>query len=245
MDKNDKFDWERFATARFMKALFNHSAKPEDYAHRMNVLLTQISVVDDPAMLREMLDMTLRKLQQIVPKSMTDTLTGLVNRATYDERARQLCANNREYSLLIIDIDHFKSFNDRFGHDNGDHVLHTTAKRIQNAVREGDIVARYGGEEMVVILPDTSLDDAKRVAEKLRAQVASGSLSARQGDTPLPNVTVSIGVAERYTGETEDEVFKRADNALYAAKNNGRNCVMAMDPPALPPLPVAGKGMVL
>lgn len=166
-------------------------------------------------------------VQQERERAQHDALTGVPNRAAYDERiATEIARRNRHgrsVSLAVIDIDKFKNVNDNFGHKAGDKVLKNVAEICTTAVRASDFMARYGGEEFVLILPETALDQARVVAEKLREEIAGKGFYYKTTRVPI---TVSIGVAEFAPGETADEVFQRADSALYAAKEGGRNrCV--------------------
>jgi diguanylate cyclase len=129
--------------------------------------------------------------------------------------------HNRSLSLAVIDIDKFKDVNDKLGHKAGDKVLKKVAEISVSRIRSNDFLARYGGEEFVLILPETSSDQAFRVAEKLREEIAGKGFYYDGRRVPI---TVSIGIAE-FTGEdSADDVFKRADRAMYAAKQGGRNC---------------------
>jgi diguanylate cyclase (GGDEF)-like protein/PAS domain S-box-containing protein len=157
----------------------------------------------------------------------TDSLTGLFNRRHFwDLSERELARAKRgshTISLLMIDLDHFKSVNDTYGHEVGDKVLKHVAKVGLGNLREVDIMGRIGGEEFAVLLQETSLPDALTVAERLRTTVARESITTDHGPV---TITISIGVAE-LSGETLDleTLFKHADNALYTAKKNGRNRV--------------------
>ncbi len=165
----------------------------------------------------------LEQLQQQSDQARTDALTGLLNRRGFDEEAerclKEQCENGEPASFLMLDIDHFKKFNDQHGHDIGDEVLRETARVASLAVRPVDFVARFGGEELVVIMPTADLEEANRVAECVRIAIAENRV--KTPDASL-EVQVSIGVAEGLQ-ETPDSLLKRADTALYAAKNNGRN----------------------
>ena len=129
-------------------------------------------------------------------------------------------------SALMIDIDHFKKVNDNFGHDFGDEVLREFAVRLASNVRAIDLPCRYGGEEFVVIMPGTRLEDAERIAERIRRHVAGSPFRVSGGTDPL-TVTISIGVASTCgAGDSADALLKRADEGVYAAKASGRNAVI-------------------
>lgn len=154
----------------------------------------------------------------------TDPLTGLYNRRSLGEFLAAEMIRVTRYpspmSLIIFDIDHFKSINDLFGHDVGDDVLRDIAKVIQCNIRKTDIFARWGGEEFIILSPETTGDHAENLAEKLRNAVENY-------DFALPKkITVSFGVAEYISGETSEQMIKRADKAMYQAKENGRNRVV-------------------
>ena len=155
----------------------------------------------------------------------TDALTGQPNRRALDELLRHQVerahAVGRAFSILLLDIDHFKLVNDTHGHGAGDDTLRAFAQRVREHLRQGDTCARYGGEEFVVVLPGTSLVAALEVAERLRQGVAEASLMS----VPLVRATVSIGAAQHVPGETVEQLLARADTAVYAAKRGGRNQV--------------------
>lgn len=160
--------------------------------------------------------------------SQHDQLTGLLNRHGITAAIERHFAHaDTVVSLLVLDIDHFKPFNDQHGHDLGDYILAQLGQVLQNSVRHSDCAARWGGEEFVILLPQTPIQDAHGLAEKLRCQIAQLSFS----QLPDKQITVSIGLAERQPQETYNELFKRADMALYMAKARGRNqTVMAEQP---------------
>ena len=176
--------------------------------------------------------------------ALTDELTGLYNRrylfAHLNEVLGQMAESGGETALMLFDIDHFKRVNDRYGHPAGDEVLRELASRAIRQVRSVDLVGRLGGEEFVVVMPETSLAGAAAVAERLRGAVADEPFVLQENSERLP-VTVSIGIA--VTGEEKegmDALLKRADDALYAAKNAGRNRVFAFTGrEELAPLPIA------
>ncbi|MFZ7103068.1 MAG: GGDEF domain-containing protein [Peptococcaceae bacterium] len=152
-----------------------------------------------------------------------DFLTGIYNRTFYSEHLlHEIHKAERYYNglfLIMLDIDHFKRVNDTYGHDIGDHVLKELTSLINNHIRKSDIFSRIGGEEFVVILADTDRPNALALGEKIRKLVEGHSFE-RAGE-----ITISIGIAEYIKGDTGDSLFKRADNALYKAKSQGRNRV--------------------
>ncbi len=155
----------------------------------------------------------------------TDVLTGVWNRRYFEDSIRKEMAEATRYcqplSLLMLDIDHFKRVNDRCGHQAGDQVLVEVTRVLQQHLRISDLLARWGGEEFVVLMPHCSLTEAMMLAEKLRILIASIAF------TSAPSVTASFGVAEFRSGETSDSWLKRVDQGLYAAKDSGRNKVLA------------------
>ncbi|MGN7414074.1 sensor domain-containing diguanylate cyclase [Paenibacillus sp. SAF-068] len=159
---------------------------------------------------------------QLETLASTDLLTGLRNRRFFQEKMLESLMLFREqqryFSLLVVDIDHFKSINDTYGHPIGDLVLGNLAGLLQSLSRSTDVVARYGGEEFVIILPDCEEQQAIGIAERYRSQVASA-------DWGEYNITVSIGAATVVEEDTEQSLFQKADKALYASKTGGRNRV--------------------
>ncbi len=160
-------------------------------------------------------------------RSRTDALTGLSNRHALDDylrSAQMTCMENgKPLSILLIDIDHFKDFNDRFGHQFGDQVLRLIAKLLKDGLRSDDMAARFGGEELVGVLPGAEVKVARAVAERIRLAIANRQVTRRSTGEILSGVTASIGVAQFVPGETLTSLFERCDRALYAAKRAGRN----------------------
>ena len=169
-------------------------------------------------------------VQASIEAAVVDALTGLHNRRYLENHLAALIAGaadkRRPLSLMVLDIDHFKSVNDRFGHDAGDQVLKVFAGRVRKVVRNADLFCRLGGEEFVVVMPDTRLDVAHRIAERVRATVERDLFAIEAGGRTIP-VTVSIGLAERGDDVLSEGLVRRADQALYRAKSDGRNRVSA------------------
>ena len=167
------------------------------------------------------------KLEQSQAQALVDPLTKVLNRAAYNMRIGQMVQEYKRYkeewALLTLDIDHFKKFNDEFGHQLGDNVLKLVAGTVKNCIRVSDRVFRYGGEEFVVLLGRINSEIATHLAEKI-CQTVERSYFVH-GDKKL-KVTVSIGGAIIATDDNELSIFERADKAMYQAKNNGRNQVV-------------------
>jgi diguanylate cyclase (GGDEF)-like protein len=165
-------------------------------------------------------------------QSIRDGLTGLFNRhfmeIALDRELRRAARQKKPVAIMMLDIDHFKQFNDTYGHEAGDTVLRELGEALLASVRNEDILCRYGGEEFVAILPDLTLDLAIERAEALRRMVSE--MRVRMRGESLREITVSIGVAvyPQY-GETMEEVMRVADRALYEAKNLGRNRVVSAE----------------
>lgn len=155
-----------------------------------------------------------------------DALTGISNRRNMmDLLSNEVKRANRydqTFSLLLLDIDHFKQVNDTYGHEVGDEVLISLARILSTGLRETDTPARWGGEEFLICLPHTPIEDAVRVAEKLRGAVAGSYVLCGEEEV---RVTISAGAAQFETGTPVDHLIRAADEALYAAKDEGRNCV--------------------
>lgn len=209
--------------------------KPLHFVHKMadgsprhvQTYAGPIEIYGDRLMLCIVHDITEQKrLEEALHyAALHDALTGLLNRRQLylltDPEQRTPFSLAQDYSLLLIDTDRFKSINDMYGHLKGDEVLCALANCLQQSARQGDRVFRWGGEEFILLLPRTPLDDALSLAEAIRASVAKLTLLG------LPRFTVSIGVAQHEPNESLDDLFKRVDAALYRAKNAGRNRVLA------------------
>jgi diguanylate cyclase len=170
-----------------------------------------------------------KELEQIREESLTDSLTGVANRKAFDvalEQALELGnQSKRPVCVMIADIDHFKVFNDTFGHLIGDRVLRFVAATLKRCLKGNDRPARFGGEEFAVILPNTALSGAMSVAEQIRREISSGELQDRKKAKSYGRIRISIGVAQFRFGETAHDFIERADQALYRAKRRGRDRV--------------------
>jgi diguanylate cyclase len=176
-----------------------------------------------------------QSLDAIRAESLTDPLTGLGNRKYFDRSiehaVEQALVSGEPLSLLMFDIDHFKSFNDSYGHLTGDQVLRLVALSLKQTIKGQDITARYGGEEFAVVLPGTGMRHALTVADHIRRAVMAKELKKKSTGEILGRVTISVGVSILNPGDDTDSLIERADACLYAAKRNGRNRVICeVDP---------------
>jgi len=177
-------------------------------------------------------------LRQARAEALTDALTGVANRKLFDETLRlrkdEADSEKTDLSLLLCDIDHFKSFNDTWGHQTGDQVIRFVASALAKFALPDHLVARYGGEEFAVIMPRTSLKEAGRIAEQIRSAIEAKRLVRRSTNETIGAVTISFGAALYAAGETAGQLITRADECLYLSKRNGRNRVTLES--QLPPL---------
>lgn len=173
---------------------------------------------------------TLRtNIEHIQQEAMQDPLTGVKNRKSFDTAIGKLMRSAREKSeplaLIMADVDHFKSFNDKWGHQTGDQVLRLVAEVMNANVKGQDLLARYGGEEFAILLPGTKLENACMLADRIRAAIESRRLKKRRTSEDLGVVTLSMGVALCHDADSPESLIERADSRLYDAKKAGRNRV--------------------
>lgn len=176
-----------------------------------------------------------RDLEMIRREALTDGLTNLGNRKAFDAEIKRISdeakANGTTFSLLMIDIDYFKTFNDNYGHQVGDQVLRLVAKTLTDGIKGRDVACRYGGEEFAIILPDTGIQPGVAVGNSLRKAVATKDVINRATNEKLARITISVGVAESTPDDKVADLIGRADAALYTAKHNGRNQVATAPTP--------------
>ncbi|WP_306117761.1 MULTISPECIES: GGDEF domain-containing protein [unclassified Roseitalea] len=191
-----------------------------------------------------------RESRSYMEAALTDPLTGLQNRRYFDdalgEFMREFGSIDRPLAMLILDIDHFKQVNDTYGHDGGDMVLRAVSLCLLQHTRYHDVLARIGGEEFAVILPNTDAPALQRIAERIRAAIADLPVVLKETRVPI---TASFGIAVWDGGENAQALIKRADENLYAAKSGGRNRVASTGQasetarPAAPAQPIFGTGL--
>ena len=169
------------------------------------------------------------ELEQVKKESLMDALTGISNRKAFDAALENIVYAARQrtmpFCLLLIDIDYFKTFNDTYGHLVGDKVLRFVASTLKRCVKGNDTVARFGGEEFAIVLPNTSLIGAEAVSEQIRRAISESPLLDKDSGRQLGKITVSIGVSQFRRDELPNELVERVDQALYTAKRQGRNRV--------------------
>jgi len=185
----------------------------------LNLLVSRLRSLNDQV------DTSIQLQHQMERKATIDALTGLYNRRWFDDHFDDILnrckENNQPFSFVMVDIDHFKQVNDVYGHAVGDIVLHQTGAILKKHARERDAAVRYGGEEMSLILPNTTLEQSLDIAERLRKAIQQSSFQYAK-DKSL-NITISLGVSS-FTGKEDKQLLmKRADDALYQAKESGRN----------------------
>lgn len=223
----------------------NRGLSPEQIRHVVSSLAAAtLDMANHNQHLNERLQSSTREidtlrtsLESVRVESLTDSLTGLSNRRMFDEtlrmRIEEARAQKTEVCLLLCDIDHFKRFNDTWGHHTGDQILRFLASALGAHARPDFLVARYGGEEFAVIMPRVSARAAAQTAEALRAAIQAKRLRRRSTNEDLGQVTVSIGIARLQPGDTTAGLVERADACLYASKRNGRNQVTTDATPVL------------
>ncbi|MGZ5043869.1 MAG: diguanylate cyclase [Methylobacter sp.] len=222
------------------KRLENNQNSPEIKTVLTEIIVGTKSLAETSMALQAQLDESKKEMQllrqelaQARETAKTDALTGLLNRRAFDQKLNEYIGNHKqsnvELCLLILDIDHFKQINDTFGHQMGDNVLRYTANLMKQHITEHHCAARYGGEEMAIIMPNTPLNQAMEIAEKIRASLAQHPLKLKGSKKSIGKVTISIGVSSFQIHDSLESLIERADKAMNQAKDNGRNQVMAED----------------
>jgi diguanylate cyclase (GGDEF)-like protein len=167
----------------------------------------------------------MRAMSQAQLQADTDPLTGLLNRRAMENRIRDIRTDSSSFCIAMADLDRFKSLNDTYGHDTGDRALRLFSRVLQTALRDTDVVSRHGGEEFLIVLPDSDLAIAREALDRIRERLAEAL-----GDAKLPHFTVSIGVTDMSTSDDLTELINQADQALLWAKSDGRDRVVVWDP---------------
>ncbi len=229
------------------EASFNHSAHElesansnDDIKSVLSQVLAETKLLAETSQVlkskldeaNEEMDQMRKELTLVREVAVTDALTGLLNRRAFDDILAELLEKSSseqgDFCLAILDLDHFKKINDTFGHLTGDKVLRYTAGVMKQNVAENHFAARYGGEEMAVIMPNTDLQEAVKVIENIRQTLEKNRLKRKGDGESIGKVTLSAGVASFKRGDTVDAVIERADQSLYQAKTKGRNQVVSL-----------------
>jgi len=179
------------------------------------------------------LDQLKTELEEYKRLASTDAITRLSNRRAFDDRLSAIYDNNQgatDHALLVADIDHFKTFNDTYGHQVGDRVLSVTAAMMKKTLSSDVFIARTGGEEFAVILDDTSLDAAKEIGERIRLAIESTPLKNHNGGVDCGRITMTFGLCMAADASSAEELYRKADMVLYQAKNAGRNQLKTYTP---------------
>lgn len=190
------------------------------------VITTNLDLRGELASAQEEMDKQRMEISKLQIASKIDRLTHINNRASFDEYLENVFAHykqtHEQFSLIILDIDHFKKVNDTFGHVAGDKVLEAVSEKLSGVMRASDFISRYGGEEFAAVLINAKIEDSIRIAESMRKTIASSVFDFDGGKL---EITISAGVTEVIPGDTTDTLIKRADAELYKAKESGRNRV--------------------
>lgn len=229
---------------------FDAGTQPDNATSNM-ILASVMRLVEENEQMQKQLESSQLRLEQQqlqirshAEEARTDVLTGLVNRRGFDEelmrRVAEFRRHQRDVSILLLDVDHFKRVNDTYGHQVGDQVIRDVAELVKTTLRETEIVARIGGEEFAVLFPGANVHETNKAAERVRKAIASARFPA--GETNL-QVTISAGVAQLPSSSDQAIMIEQADLALYASKDAGRNCghwhdgrqTLAIAPPEHPP----------
>jgi diguanylate cyclase len=223
----------------------SHDMSPQQIHEAVDELLAETRLaINNGELLTERLNTAMievrklkKELEQSKREAKTDTLTGLANRKAFDDLVHKVTqdadGSGLDVCLLFCDLDHFKEINDKHGHLVGDQVLKVIANTLKDSVKGRDLVARYGGEEFSIILLNTSLQNAKGLADNIRQEVGSKRIQRKDTQESLGQITISFGVARYVPSEGVESFMQRADRALYMSKRKGRNCVSEAPPPII------------
>jgi diguanylate cyclase (GGDEF)-like protein len=217
------FEMKTKSNEKIVMEFTTHSLKLQDYAEVIQIIAKDVTEVRKSRRALEEMNAVLARLSSV------DEMTGLKNYRSFKEELQKIhedsMKNMRSYSIVFIDVDHFKHYNDRNGHPAGDAVLRKVGELLKKSVRTQDFVARYGGEEFVALLPNTVSEDAKKIAQNILDTIRAEKFPYGEFQ-PLGLVTASLGVASfPEHGTSSDFVLKAADEAVYFSKKSGRNRV--------------------
>ncbi len=221
-EKLETVDDEGLSIEEVMGVVRDLVSQSREIRHSTKFLNNQLNTASDE------ISRLKSQLAEVQKDALFDSLTSLYNRRAFDTDLATLTRSQQPMSLILLDIDHFKSFNDNFGHLFGDSVLKALAKKLHLSCREGITAYRFGGEEFALIVPNKSLRIARQFADNLRRTIEKLKVKDRRSGKLVENLTASFGVAEFKVGEPVNELVDRADKLLYEAKQLGRNRVMPL-----------------
>ena len=215
-------DEHSVAIRKLLENISNQIKDVVDYGHKFEVRISEYS--------DEIVDLN-RQLEHTKQIAMIDPTTGIGNRRRFEESLKSIIDNIEDFkgkvSVLLADVDNFKTINDTLGHNVGDQVLRQVAENFVTNLKGSDVVARWGGDEFSAILPETELNHAVKVAENVRKSIARRSIRNKETGDEMGRVSLSIGVSTYHPGDNPHKLIFRADQALYEAKRSGRNCTKA------------------
>ncbi len=226
IEKSGKISKEGDVTvvAEIVQALIQDTQSMIEQNQRLETRLNETSI--------EMEEMH-QNMESLKQEAMTDALTGLANRKCFEAelklKASEALDTGKSLCVVMVDIDNFKIFNDTFGHQVGDQVLKLVARSLTEGIKGQDMAARYGGEEFIIVLPNTSLNNAEKVANTLRERIAAKDIINQAKGEKLGRLSISLGVAQLHPGESMMSLIERSDRALYKAKASGKNCVIVLE----------------
>ncbi|MDA0150590.1 GGDEF domain-containing protein [Vibrio sp. LaRot3] len=197
-------------------------AESREIRHSTSFLSNQLSTAS------EEIGRLKSQLAEVQKDALFDSLSGLYNRRSFDNDIKTLCLSEQSFCLILADIDHFKNYNDTYGHLFGDTVIKGLARRLHSSCRDGITAYRFGGEEFALIVPNRNVRVARQFADSLRRTIEKLSIRDRRSGQQVGNITASFGVTERLENEHFEAVIERADKLLYEAKQLGRNRVMPL-----------------
>ncbi len=218
----EKVQKENLALGDAMDVIHNLVNESQDIRHSAKYLSNQLHNASQEISRLKI------QLAQVNKVALFDSLSGLYNRRAFDDDLASLMKSDQALSLIFLDIDHFKAFNDEYGHPFGDTVIQTIAKRLQSICQAGITAYRYGGEEFALLVPHKSLHVARQFAEMLRSSIEKLNVKDRRTSKQVSSITASFGVAEKMAKDTVESIVERADRKLYEAKKMGRNRVMPL-----------------
>lgn len=205
----------------------------------VSVLESNQKLEEDLTFARCRMEEQAEELDRTRREASTDALSGVANRKAFDDRLKLLLGYNRRmgtsFALILADLDHFKWINDTYGHQAGDRVIHQLGALLMSQVRDVDFVARFGGDEFAILLTNSDLESAHKIAQRICIETTRINFGSGSSGSEQTAVTLSLGLAAAVSGDTPETIFRRADEALYSSKKGGRNQVRCQGAPVVAP----------